>query len=161
MGVVGGQNQFPSSYDLYMTAPLGYDLSSVTLSSSSIGLAEGSITRITTLPASGSGVEDATKLWSANIPTLSANDFYGASGVNPDVAIGESGILEEGLWEATPNNAADYLGYFTLDTTGGSPSLTFTSIQAVPEPAPASILGGGALLLWVIRNRNRFVRKNS
>ncbi len=158
MGVVGGINTFPSSYDLYMTAPVGTGLSSVNLSSTAIGFAEGSLTRITSFPAAGSGVADSGKLWTANVPTLAANDFYGASGVNPDSAIGGSGILQEGLWEATPNNAADYLGYFTLDTTGASPSLTFTS-TSVPEPGTISVLAVGGLLLWSLRGR--FVRKNA
>jgi hypothetical protein len=151
MGVFGGQNQFPSSYDLFMTAPTGTSLSSVSLSSTTIGFAEGSLTRITTFPASGSGFADSSKLWTANVPTLAANDFFGASGVNPNVPIGNTGILNEGLWEATPSSTT-YLGSFKLDTTGASPSLTYTP-AVVPEPNVASILGIGGILFWMLRWR--------
>ncbi|HZI33554.1 MAG TPA: hypothetical protein VFF11_14535 [Candidatus Binatia bacterium] len=151
MGVVGGINQFPSSYDFYATAPLGADLSGNVYSSTSIGTAVGPIARLAA-PAAGNGINDTTKSWAANIPVNSPNDFYGASGINPDLTIGGSGVLTEGLWQAVPGSTT-YLGYFTLDTTGASPSLTFTSIQAVPEPGTASVLAGGALLLGILRWR--------
>ena len=51
-----------------------------------------------------------------------------------------------------------YKGYFTLDLTGGSPSLTFTP-QAAPEPTVLGLLGGAGLLL--LSFRHRFNRKNS
>ena len=152
MGVVGGQNQFPSSYDLYATAPIGSDLSGITLTATTIGFAEGALTRITSFPTVGGGIMDSNKLWTANVPTLTANDFYGASGINPDSAIDGSGIINEGLWEATPSGTS-YLGYFTLDTTGDSPSLTFTSIQVVPEPTTVALLVGGGLLLCSVGRR--------
>lgn len=152
MGVVGGINQFPSSYDFYTTAAVGTDLSGFNYSSTGIGTVVGPIARLAA-PTSGSGVNDTSKSWAANIPTLAANDFYGASGINPDLAIGSSGILTEGLWEAVPGSTA-YLGYFTMDTTGANPSLTFTSVQAVPEPATLSVLAGGALLFGIFRRRS-------
>lgn len=157
MGVVGGKNQFPSSYDFYVTAPVGADLSSLSYSSTAIGTVVGPITRLA-VPAAGSGVNDTTKSWAANIPVNSPSDFYGASGLNPDLAIDGSGVITEGLWKAIPGSTT-YLGYFTLDTTGASPSLTFTSIQAVPEPTTASVLAGGALLVGVLRWRA--ARKNA
>jgi hypothetical protein len=153
MGVVGGNNHPPSSgYDIYATAPLGYDLSGSSITSGGISSSVSDLTSIP-FPTASSGVGDSTKSWSAFVDKLAAGSFYGDSGIDPDSAIGSSGIINEGLWEATPTSNYTYLGYFTLDTTGGSPSLSFTSIQAVPEPASASVLGGGALLLWVFRNR--------
>ncbi len=43
-------------------------------------------------------------------------------------------------------------GYFTLDLTGSSPSLTFTP-AAVPEPTVLGLLGGAGLLLLSFRRR--------
>ena len=152
MGVVGGINQFPSSYDFYVSAPVGTDLSGLNYSSTAIGTVVGPIARLAA-PAAGTGVNDASKSWAANIPVNAPNDFLGASGLNPDLAIDGSGIINEGLWQETPGNST-YLGYFTLDTTGGTgPSLTFTSIQPVPEPTTTAILGGGAVLFGIFRWR--------
>ncbi len=152
MGVVGGINQFPSSYDFYVTAPVGADLSGLNYSSTAIGTAVGPIARLAA-PAAGTGINDTSKSWAANIPVNAPNDFYGATGLNPDLAINGSGIISEGLWKEIPGSST-YLGYFTLDTSvSASPSLTFTSIQAVPEPTTTAVLAGGALLLGIFRGR--------
>jgi hypothetical protein len=157
MGVVGGQNHFPSSYDLYVTSPIGANMSLFNTSQTTLGNAEANITGMP-LPTAGNGVADSTKSWAADIsPTFTANSLYGASGIDPDLAIDGSGIINEGLYEATPSSVYNYLGYFTLNTTGASPSLTFTP-SAVPEPTTASILGGG-VLLWVLRWR--VIRRNA
>jgi hypothetical protein len=151
MGVVGGQSHFPSSYDLFATAPIGSNLSGVNHSQSTIASAEADLT-VLPFPTAGSGVADSTKSWNANVsPTFTASTFYGASGIEPDSAIDNTGIINEGLWEATPTSAYSYLGYFTLDTTGGNPSLTFTP-SAVPEPNTYA-LGGFALLLCLLLRR--------
>jgi hypothetical protein len=157
MGVVGGRGTF-GSVDLYTTSAdtTGYSSSSSTLTTAANRIS----TMSPVLPTAGNGVGDSTKSWAADIsPTFTAQSFYGASGINPDSAIGGSGILQENLYEATPGNGYTYLGYFTLDTTGGSPSVDFTSIDVVPEPGTVSLLAIGGLLLWSLRGR--FVRKNA
>jgi hypothetical protein len=162
MGVVGGQNQFPSSYDLFATALrvggagdraiAGSDLSSFSHSQASIANAEVAVTG-NPFPTAGNGVLDDTKSWAANIaPTLTASTFYGASGINPNADIGASGVLYEDLWKATPNSPYSYLGYLTLDLSGPNPSLSFT---AVPEPTSFSLIGAGLLALAVRRPLNR------
>lgn len=147
MGVVGGINQFPSSYDMYFTAPVGADQSGEGF----FGLAVGAVGRLAA-PAAGNGISDASKSWAANIPVNSPNDFYGASGINPDLAIDGSGIITEGLWKAE-GGSSTYEGFFKLDTTGANPSLTFTP-AAVPEPTPAALLAAGGLLLGFLRWRS-------
>jgi hypothetical protein len=44
------------------------------------------------------------------------------------------------------------LGSFKLDTTGASPSLTYTP-AVVPEPNASAILGIGGILFWMLRWR--------
>jgi hypothetical protein len=52
-------------------------------------------------------------------------------------------------------NSFEYVGFFTLDTSG-SPGLSFTP-SAVPEPGTGVLLGGGFLLLLM---RLRSARRN-
>ncbi len=168
MGVVGGQSQFPSSYDLFATAlrvggagdpaVAGSNLSGFNHSQSSIGSAEVALTG-NPFPAAGNGVADSSKSWTAFVsPTFTANTFYGASGINPSSAIDGSGVIYEDLWKATPGSPYTYLGYFTLNLNGGNSSLTF-SPQAVPEPTTLCLLAGGGLLLLSVRRR--FNRQNT
>jgi hypothetical protein len=155
MGVVGGAAHPPSTtYDIYTTAPIGADLSGFSINSANLASSVQDLTAIA-FPSVGPGVGDTNKMWTTYVaPTLAAGTFYGDSGINPDSAIGGSGVINEGLWEATAYSNYAYLGYFTLDTTGASPSLTFTSINVVPEPTTASFLIGGGLLLSMIRRRS-------
>ncbi|HEU6447311.1 MAG TPA: hypothetical protein VFV23_02595 [Verrucomicrobiae bacterium] len=163
MGVVGGRSSFPSSYDIYTTtirnggagdaSLAGSDLTGLSLNSSTISSAVGALT-VLDAPAAGSGTLDSSRSWYNNVePTLDASTWYGNVGVNPSSAITNSGVLYEDLWYATApasgnGPAPTYAGFFTLDLTGGSPSLTFTPVP-VPEPgtvAMASALGGAILL---------------
>lgn len=106
------------------------------------------------LPAgAGSGYVDGNKSFYHNIaPTFTAQSFYGATGINPLGTIDSSGTVYEDLWHATPNSPYTYLGYFTLNLGGSSPSLTFTP-KAVPEPTTISFLGGAALLGLLLRRK--------
>jgi hypothetical protein len=169
MGVVGGQSQFPSSYDLYATvlrsggpgtaSVAGSDLSPFNHSQSTIANSVSPLTGLT-LPTAGNGLVDAGKSWTANVsPTFTANSFYGASGVNPSAAFDGTGVLYEDLWKATPNNAYTYAGFFTMDLSGSSPNLTFTpSALAVPEPGSFQLFAVAGLS-WLALAR-RFNRKN-
>jgi hypothetical protein len=111
-------------------------------------------------PAAGTtGLLDTTKTWEAYVePTLSASSFYGNTGVNPDSAIGSGGILYEDLWynkntKLTGGTPWNYEGYFTLNLSGGGPSLTFTPVNAPPALVPPVFTsvkksGGTVTLIW-------------
>jgi hypothetical protein len=162
MGVIGGKNQFPSTYDLFATAPRaggagdvaypGSNLSGYNHSADTLAFAESSISGNPAFPTAGNSAVDANKEWSANIsPTFTANTFFGASGINPSSPIGSSDVLYEDLWVATPSSPYTYVGYFTLDLSGGNSSLTFSP---VPEPTSLSLIAGAAALL--VSRRRRF-----
>jgi hypothetical protein len=152
MGVVGGNGAF-GSIDLFTsisgstssTDTSGYSSSSSTLSTAANRISTMSLD----LPSSGGGMMETNKNWANDIsPTFTAESFYGASGINPNTAIGNTGIITEGLWKSTPGNGFTYLGSLTLNTSGGS--LTYTP-AAIPEPSAASILGCSGILLWILR----------
>jgi hypothetical protein len=113
-------------------------------------------------PAAGSGVLDSSKSWENFVePTFTSGSFYGSTGSNPDSPASASTVLYEDLWETSSSSISgskpfNYEGYFTLNLTGSSPSLTFT---AAPEPSSYMISAAGGLLLLVLRNR--FSRRNS
>lgn len=169
MGAVGGQSQFPSTYDLYTTTlrsggagipgMAGSDLSGVNHSQSTIANAVSTLTPVA-FPTAGNGFIDANKTWQANVsPTFTANSFYGASGVNPSSAFDASGVLYEDLWKATPNNSYSYLGYFTMDMSSSSPDLSFTpSASPVPEPGCIQFFAFGGIA-WLAFAR-KFKRGN-
>jgi hypothetical protein len=96
-------------------------------------------------PAAGTNVLDAGKTWEAYVePTLSANSFLGTTSINPDSPVSPSTVLYEDLWVTTDSgdargsqgNGFTYLGYFTLDLTGSSPKLTFTSTNVPASLTP-------------------------
>ncbi len=115
-------------------------------------------------PAAGTGFLDGSKSWESSVEPTLAGSFYQGTGVNPDSLFNSSTVLYEDLYETSNASsgrgaASDpftYLGYFTLDLTGGSPSLTFT--QAVPEPTVLGLLGGAGFLL--LSSRRRFSGKS-
>ena len=86
-------------------------------------------------PAAGTGFLDSSKSWEASVEPSLAGSFYQGAGVNPDSLVSSSTVLYEDLYETSnassgrgaPANPFTYLGYFTLDLTGGSPKLTFSS----------------------------------
>jgi hypothetical protein len=115
-------------------------------------------------PPAGTGVLDSGKTWEAYVePALNIHSFWENAGFNPDSSVSTSTVLYEDLWWTSNSSSRGsdpftYVGYFTLDLTGSSPSLTFTP-QAVPEPTVLGLLGGAGLLL--LSFRRRFNRKNS
>jgi len=168
MGVVGGSQYNPPGWAIYATqlrvggagdpAVAGSDLSSRTFYEAQIST---SIAALSTLnaPTAGNGLLDTSFSWTYDVepaPNQSIQSFYGNSGINPSSAIGSGGVLYEDLWESTATytqgSPFQYLGYFTLDLSGDTPSLTFTP-QAVPEPAGLSLLGGAGLLLLSFHRR--------
>jgi hypothetical protein len=92
------------------------------------------------LPAAGNGLLDTSKSWESYVePTFATGTFYGDTGINPDSAVGTNSVLYEDLWYVSNSSSSvkkpfTYEGYFTLNLTGGSASLTFT-----PTNAPASL----------------------
>jgi hypothetical protein len=109
-------------------------------------------------PPAGTGVLDGSKTWENYVePALSIHSFWGNTGFNPDSSVDTSTVLYEDLWGTSDSSSRgtqpfNYMGYFTLDLTGPSPSLTFTP-QAVPEPTVLDLLGGVGLLLLPFRRR--------
>jgi hypothetical protein len=171
MGVVGGQNQFPSSYNIYATAlrsigsanpaVAGSDLTGFNHSQTTIGNAVSALTSVP-FPTAGNGSVDSGKLWSANVsPTFTAGSFYGASGINPSSAIDNSGVLYEDLWKATSTSGYTYLGFFTLDLSGSSQQLSFTpsTVSAVPEPGTVPLIAVAGIS-WLLLAR-KLHRKNA
>ena len=91
-------------------------------------------------PPAGTGVLDGSKTWEAAVePTFTANSFWGTAGFNPDSSVNTNTVLYEDLWWTSNSSSRGtqpfiYVGYFTLDLTGSSPKLTFTSTNV-----PASL----------------------
>ena len=174
-GVVGGENSATGAgtADIFLTqlrtsnignAAVAGSTLSQTLTQGQDNSAESDLFTLVS-PAAGTGVLDGSKSWEASVePTLSAATFIGNTGVNPDSLFNSSTVLYEDLYETSnassgrgaAANPFTYLGYFTLDLTGGSPSLTFT--QAVPEPTVLGLLGGAGFLL--LSSRRRLSGKN-
>lgn len=157
-GVVGGSNGNTPS-DLFVTTLYG-SAAPTGLTRSQDNMAYSDITPIAA-PAVGAGVLDATLSWQKDIsPAFAAGTFYGDTGFNPDSSAGTGSVLYEALY-GTSNSSGlggaqpfSYEGYFTLDLTGSSPELTFTSaLVPVPEPSTYLMSGAGALLLLVLRSR--------
>lgn len=97
-------------------------------------------------PSAGASVTDTNKTWESQVEngTQINGTFWSAAGFNPDSAIGEGGVLYEDLWETATyssrtNSPWVYLGYFTLDLSGGSPKLTFTP-KSAPAPLTAPVI---------------------
>jgi hypothetical protein len=165
-GVVGGSNGNPP--DLYATQLRsgGAGVPSVPGSSSPATFYKGDLligyndlSQLSLVaPAAGTGVLDTSKAWVNFVePTFANSTFYGSTGINPDSSVGSSSVLYEDLWYNSNSSSSvkkpfTYEGFFTLDLTGNSPSLTFTP-AAVPEPSTLGLLGGAGLLLLSFRRR--------
>jgi hypothetical protein len=154
-GIVGGSmGNTPS--DIFVTTLQGAS-APLSLTRSQDNSAYATISQIIG-PAAGAGLLDSSKSWENDIePAFSAGTFYGVTGDNPDSQVG--GVLYESLWGTSNSSLTgaqpfSYEGYFTLDLTGSSPELTFTSaLVPVPEPSTYMISGAGAVLLLLLRSR--------
>ena len=162
-GVVGGlQGTDPDMYATQLRSALGTpsmpgSIAPIPTSRSIINDAVSPLLGSLNGPAAGTGVLDTGKSWQSAIEPGTYPSFYGQSGVNPDSTIAPGSVVYEDLWTVSNNTLSGvtswtYLGYFTLDLSGDSPSLTFTP-QSVPEPSILSLLGGAALLLLSFRRR--------
>ena len=165
-GVIGGSNGNTPS-DLFLTAlRSGAGNPSVAGSSMPTGLtrsqdnlAYANFAQIMG-PGAGTGSLDASKSWENFIePTFTTGSFYGVTGDNPNSLVNQGGVLYEDLWGTSSSSFTGaqpfvYEGYFTLDLSGGTPDLTFTSaLVPVPEPSTYVMSSLGGLLLLLLRGR--------
>src|SRR5579859_2572387 len=112
-------------------------------------------------PAAGSGGLDTSKSWENLVDPANGNGTFQANtGLNPDSAVSLSSVLYEDLWETSSSTLTGtkpftYLGYFTLDLTGASPKLTFTSTNvpaSLTKPIIVSISKAGGTVTVVSSN---------
>ena len=112
----------------------------------------------TAIPA-GTGVLDSGKTWESQVEPSTGASFLGVTGINPDSSVSKTAVLYEDLWYTSSSSVTGgkpfvYQGYFTLDLTGGSPKLTFTSTNvpgsSVSAPVFKSVTksGGVVTLIW-------------
>ncbi len=163
-GVVGGSNGGSPS-DVFLTqlragGPGFNGIAGSTapgnLTRSSDNQAYASLTQLVA-PVVGTGLLDGSRSWESDVePTFTSGSFYGNTGANPDSPVSTSSVLYEDLWEnsnstLTGSQPFSYEGYFTLDLTGASPSLTFT---AAPEPSTYLLSGVGGILVLLLRSRS-------
>ena len=166
-GVVGGSNAGNPSY-IFLTQLRTSNIGTPALAGSSVtklmtraqdNSAYANLTPLNT-PSAGTGFLDTGKSWESDVePANTASTFIGATGLNPDSLLSTSSVLYEDLWETSRSSISGsspytYLGYFTLDLTGGSPVLSFTgSLVSVPEPVTYGMFAGGGLLLLALRRQ--------
>lgn len=109
----------------------------------------------------GSGILDTTKSWESQIdPGGTGTTFRSVTGIDPDSTVSTSTVLYEDLWYTTSSSitgskAFVYQGYFTLDLTGASPKLTFTSTNvtaSLSAPAIATVSKTGSTVTVVSKN---------
>lgn len=91
----------------------------------------------------GAGTLDSTKNWSSKVsPVNVTGNFYSATGFNPNSTVTTSSVLYEDLYLSTDTDSSNprtdpgqpyvYQGYFTIDFTGASPKVTFSSTNVPP-----------------------------
>ncbi len=119
------------------------------------------LSQLANLPTAGNGTLDTSKSWENYVePNIAPGTFYGDTGINPDSAVGTNSVLYEDLWYVSNNSSSakipfTYVGYFTLNLTGGSPSLTFTPTNApaaLTPPVIVSISKAGSTVIVVSSN---------
>jgi hypothetical protein len=95
-------------------------------------------------PAAGAGVLDANKTWESFVePGNGAGSFVGDTGFQPDTSFNTNTVLYEDLWFSASSGGLQpftYLGFFTLNLTGGGASLTFTPVNAPAPLTPPTIV---------------------
>jgi len=112
-------------------------------------------------PAVGTGGLDPNNTWESLVdPDNGSGTFQSNTGLNPDSSVSPSTVLYEDLWEnSDPSSRGTtgftYLGYFTLDLTGSSPKLTFTSTNvpaSLTQPKIASVKKVGSTVTVISSN---------
>lgn len=105
------------------------------------------------------GVGTTASSWNNNVDSFTPPTSSWATSTGHEVDSAASGsVIVEDLWGAKISSGSyvfnQYEGYFTIDTSGASPSLTFTpSAVAVPEPASYGLMAGAGLLLVSLRRQ--------
>jgi PKD repeat protein len=171
-GVVGGVQA--SSADVYLTQPrvggagtpsVPGSSVTVTISRTKIDSAVSALAQANLPPATGGNTNDAAKTWEVYVDPASpsASTFNGNASGYQDSTVATNAVLYMDLWYAA-NSASfgstsfSYLGYFTLDLTGGSPVLNYTPSSATGStPAPtaaftSTVTNGFAPLTVVFTN---------
>lgn len=170
MGVVGGNPAAGSSKELYVTSlrlSLGTPSvagsttpATVNASPANSGILDVGGVANNYAPSAGSSATPArTDQYSFSTLVSPGTGFSGQfindTGVDP-LGTASGNVLYEDLYQETFSGATaqgfQYMGYFTLDTSGASAVLSFTP-NAVPEPATFSLMGGAALLLLSLRRK--------
>lgn len=110
-------------------------------------------------PRGGTGVGSYSWFNYVPSPTPPTQSYFTQTSYNPD-ATATGNFVYEDLWGTPATSSAgsynfSYEGYFTLDLSGASPSLTFTPATTVPEPSTSAVLGVGLLAVWLCRRVNR------
>jgi len=122
----------------------------------------GAFASLTSAGGSATIANNDVNSFTSKITSGAPGSLLGDKNLTPSSAIG-SGVIYEDLWENLKVGGVStwtYTGYLSFDTTGSSPSLTFTpkDLVAVPEPSTYGLLGGVGLLALGVR---RQVRKNA
>lgn len=167
-GVVAGSNGNPPNLYVTQLRSGGAGIPSVPGSSSPSSLYKGDLltaysdlSQLVNLPAAGNGSLDASKSWESYVePTFAAGSLFGDTGINPDSAVGTNTVLYEDLWYVSNSSTLvkqpfTYVGYFTLNLTGASPSLTFTPTNApaaLTSPVIVSVSKAGSTVTVVSSN---------
>lgn len=166
MSVVGG-NSATSGRDLYMTVlrsaagdpslagsvaptalastPMANGVNQVGLMVNNLGLSVGGSATV--------AQSDPNSVWNNILDPLNPNTFVSKTGRDPSGSVASGSVLYEDLYRAVPNGAFNYLGYFTLDTSGGSLVFTPSAFVPVPEPASYGLFAGLGLLALTIRRQ--------
>lgn len=110
-------------------------------------------------PGAGTGILDTSRSWETYVePNFLAGSVYGDININPDSTVNTSAVVYEDLWftsssTATGAKAFVYQGYFTINFTGATPSVTFTPQAASapftgPNITSITVSGNTATLVW-------------
>ncbi len=161
-GVVGGNQSTPDMYYTIARSALGTPTVPGSTAPDPADNIETAVSALSGLSAPNINIAtvDSSKSWNGQVLT-DANNTFAGNAPNPNSLINIGGLAYEDLYVQNQDGATPtYLGYFTLDLTGGtsSPDVTFTP-ESVPEPSTVALAGlGGLMALTVSR---RFTGKNA
>jgi len=87
--------------------------------------------------------------WTSELGSIAGNPVQSLTG----------GSITETLWEETRSSSLGApsawtdIGTLTINANAGSDSITFTGIEAVPEPSTCGLIGVAGLALFSLRNQ--------